>query len=76
MDFGPSFDLLSLEKASPHLYQRFKEGYFAFQKTYSEFSHMGLDQVHDQINTMVAQNSHWMLKMNRVLLDGSSAYTS
>ena len=47
------FDLLSLDKTSLHLYQKFQEGYFAFQKTNSEFSLMGLDQVHEQNNTII-----------------------
>ena len=44
------FDLILLPTVSPYLNNIFHEGYFALQKTNSEFSLVGLNQVHHQNN--------------------------
>ena len=35
------------------MYKEFEKGFFTFQKTQSQFSLMGLDQIHEQNNAVI-----------------------
>ena len=47
------FDLMNLHHTCPDIYRNFISGNFSFQKSYQQFSKMGLDQVHEQNNKKI-----------------------
>ena len=47
------FDLANIMTDHPDVYEQFCKGFFAFNKTSSEFSAMALDQVHEQNNELI-----------------------
>ena len=44
------FDLFQLKYNFPQLYDNFNNCQFTFQKSYTEYSNMALDQIHEQNN--------------------------
>ena len=44
------FDLMTLETFHPDIFEEMVQGKFSFQKTYTEFSRIATDQVHEQNN--------------------------
>jgi hypothetical protein len=49
--------MASLEKRHPDLYAEFKEGRFVGQKTARRFSSIPLDQMHEQLNDYLKNES-------------------
>ena len=47
------FDLSNLHIQFPDVFEYFSKGYFSFQKSNREFSRMGLDQLHEQNNSII-----------------------
>ena len=44
------YDIMTLPECHPDIFEAFKQGKFAAQKTSRRFSSMALDQAHEQVN--------------------------
>ena len=47
------FDLMTLETFHHDIFEEMVQGKFSFQKTYTEFSHIATDQVHEENNKVI-----------------------
>ena len=74
------YDFLVLPQYSPELYESFLQGYFTFQKTPTQFSLMGLDQIHEQNNDIIKGTGGAVPYLNKEdespWRDGHYAYTN